>query len=109
MSICLPLVVMVVMTCWRCWPNVIITTVNISDCVKTDHISDCGSHSYVHNTDDNSHISGVVVGLRNTKQTLEPTWKLEAHQNMEPFKRPFTGSWCGRQFRADNYSHKRSL
>jgi hypothetical protein len=77
MSICLPLVVMVVVTCWRCWPNVIITTVNISDCVKTDDIRDCGNSSYVHNNDDNSHISGGVVGHRNTKQTLEPTWKLD--------------------------------
>jgi len=59
----------VVVTCWRCWPSVIITTVYISDCVKTDDISDCGNNSYVHNNDDNTRISGGVVGLRNTKQT----------------------------------------
>lgn len=41
----------------------------ISDCVKTDDISDCGNNSYVHNNDDNTRISGGVVGLRNTKQT----------------------------------------
>ena len=40
-------------------------------------------------------------------------WMSHAHQPTEPFKRPFTGSWCescySRRFRADNYSHKRSL
>ena len=66
-----------VVTCWQCWFSVIIITENISDCVKTDDISDCGNKSYVHNNDDNARISGGVIGLRNTKQTLEPTWKLD--------------------------------
>jgi len=38
---------------------------------------------------------------------------LHSHQTTEPFKRSFTDSWSescySRQFRANNYAHKRSL
>ena len=40
---------------------VIITAVNISDCVKTDDISDSSNNSYVNN--DITQISGAVVGV----------------------------------------------
>ena len=37
-----------VVTCWWCWTSVIITFVNISDCVNTNDIGDRGNNSYVH-------------------------------------------------------------